>query len=56
MSAEQVAAVLGAPTAAESVDAFKTLFYRGVTPAGAILNGLVNLRDDRVVAIVKPAF
>jgi hypothetical protein len=56
MSAEQVTAILGAPAAAESVDGFKTLFYRGVTPAGATLNGLVNLRDDRVVAIVKPVF
>ena len=52
----QVTAILGAPTAAESVDEFKTLFYRGTTPAGVTLNGLVNLRDDRVVAVVKPAF
>jgi hypothetical protein len=56
MSAEQVIAVLGEPTAAESVDEFKTLFYRGLTPGGATLNGLVNLRDDRVVAVVKPVF
>lgn len=56
MTAQQVTAILGAPTAAESVDALKTLFYRGSTPAGASLSGIVNLRDDRVVAVVKPAF
>ena len=56
MSAEQVIAILGEPTAAESVDGFKTLFYRGLAPGGATLSGLVNLRDDRVVAVVKPAF
>ena len=56
MSAEQVTAILGEPTAAESVDGLKSLFYRGTTPAGATLNGLVNLRDDRVVAVVMPAF
>ena len=56
MTADQVTAILGAPTAAESVDALKTLFYRGSTPAGASLSGIVNLRDDRVVAVVKPAF
>jgi hypothetical protein len=32
------------------------MFYRGATPGGATLNGLVNLRDDRVVAVVKPGF
>jgi hypothetical protein len=56
MTADQVTAILGAPTAAESVGALKTLFYRGSTPAGATLSGMVNLRDDRVVAVVKPAF
>jgi hypothetical protein len=56
MSSAQVAAILGEPTAAESVDEFKTMFYRGATPGGATLNGLVNLRDDRVVAVVKPGF
>ena len=56
MTAEQVTAILGVPTAAESVDALKTLFYRGQTPAGASLSGIVNLRDGRVVAVVKPAF
>ncbi len=56
MTTEQVTAILGAPTAAESVEGFKTLFYRGTTVAGATLDGLVNLRDDRVVAVVKPGF
>ena len=56
MTAEEVTAILGAPTAAESVDALKTLFYRGPTPRAATLSGIVNLRDDRVVAVVKPAF
>lgn len=56
MSTEQVTAILGEPTAAESVEGFKTLFYRGTTPGGASLNGLVNLREDRVVAVVKPGF
>jgi hypothetical protein len=56
MTAAEVTTILGTPTAAESVDGFKTLFYRGATPAGADLRGIVNLRDDRVVAVVKPAF
>jgi hypothetical protein len=56
MSAEQVTAILGEPTAVESIDGFKTLFYRGATTGGASLNGLVNLRDDRVVAVVPPGF
>lgn len=54
MTTDQVVSILGQPTATESVDEFKTLFYRGTTAAGATLNGLVNLREDRVVAIVKP--
>jgi hypothetical protein len=56
MKTEEVLAVLGEPTAVESVDALKTLFFRGTTPAGAAVNGLVNLRDERVVAVVKPDF
>jgi hypothetical protein len=56
LSAGQVTAILGEPTAVESIDGFKTLFYRGATPGGTTLNGLVNLRDDRVVAVVPPAF
>jgi hypothetical protein len=56
MTTDQVTAILGTPTAAESVDALKTLFYRGSTPAGASLSGIVNLREDGVVAVVKPSF
>jgi len=56
MTAEEVTQVLGEPTAVESVDAFKTLFYRGASPRGASLSGHVNLRDERVVAVSKPAF
>ena len=56
MSTEQVTEILGEPTAAESIEGLKSLFYRGATPGGAALNGLVNLRDDRVVAIVRPGF
>ncbi len=51
MTQAQVSEILGTPTAIESMDAFTTLFYR----AGP-LNGLVNLRDDRVVAVNAPAF
>ena len=56
MTAEEVTQVLGEPTAVESVDAFKTLFYRGAAPGGASLSGHVNLRDERVVAVSKPDF
>jgi hypothetical protein len=38
------------------VDGFKTLFYRGTAASGASLDGIVNLRDERVVAVVKPEF
>jgi hypothetical protein len=51
MTRAQVTEILGSPTAVESLDTFTTLFYR----AGS-LNGLVNFREDRVVAINRPAF
>ena len=44
MTEAQVIAILGEPTAAESVGALKTLFYRGSAPGGLRLSGLVNLR------------
>jgi hypothetical protein len=56
MSVQQVTEILGRPTAVESVEALKTLFYRGSAPGGAVLQGHVNLRDDRVVAVARPAF
>ena len=51
MTQAQVTEILGPPTAVESLDAFTTLFYRSES-----LNGLVNLREDRVVAVNKPTF
>jgi hypothetical protein len=56
MTSVQVAAILGQPTSVDGVDALKTMFYRGMTPDGISLSGIVNLRDDRVVAVNKPAF
>ena len=54
MTQEDVTKVLGQPTAVQSVDNYKTLFYSGITRDGRTLNGLVNLRDERVVAVKKP--
>jgi hypothetical protein len=54
MTVEEVSAILGEPTAVESVDAYKSLFYRGSSPAGTPVSGHVNFRDDRVVAVSKP--
>ena len=51
MTQAQVTEILGSPTAVESLDTFTTLFYRSGS-----LNGLVNLREDRVVAVNKPTF
>jgi hypothetical protein len=56
MTAAAVIAILGEPTAVESVDGLKTLFYRGTTAAGDGVSGIVNLRDERVVAVASPAF
>jgi outer membrane protein assembly factor BamE (lipoprotein component of BamABCDE complex) len=51
MTQAQVTEILGTPTAVESLNAFTTLFYRSGS-----LNGLVNFREDRVVAVNKPTF
>jgi len=51
MTKAEVTEILGPPTAAESMNTYTTLFYRSGS-----LNGLVNLRDDRVVAVNKPSF
>ena len=51
MTQAQVTEILGSPTAVESLDTFTTLFYRSGS-----LNGLVNLREDRVVAVNRPTF
>lgn len=56
MTSVQVTAMLGPPTSVDGMDSLKTMFYRGTTPDGVQLSGLVNLRDDRVVAVNKPAF
>jgi hypothetical protein len=56
MSVQEVIAILGEPTSIEAVEGFKTLFYRGTNAVGAGISGIVNLRDERVVAVVKPAF
>ena len=55
MTEAEVVAVLGTPTAAESIGALKSLFYRGLA-GRAELSGHVNLKDGRVVAVSKPAF
>ena len=51
MTKAQVTEILGSPTAVETLDTYTTLFYRSGS-----LNGLVNLREDRVVAVNKPTF
>ena len=56
MTSVQVTAILGAPTSVDALEALKSMFYRGTTPDGVQLSGMVNLRDDRVVAVNKPAF
>lgn len=55
MSEAEAISILGAPTAADSVGALKSLFYRGV-PGREGLAGHVNLKDGRVVAVSPPAF
>ena len=56
MTQAQVAGILGPPAQVESVDAYKTLFYRGSIAGKGSVSGLVNLRDDKVVAVKKPDF
>jgi predicted RNase H-like nuclease (RuvC/YqgF family) len=56
MTTAEVMAILGEPTVVESLEPFKTLFYRGAVPGGGSAGGHVNLRDGRVVAVSKPAF
>lgn len=56
MTSAEVAAILGTPTSVDALAALKTMFYRGTTVQGAELSGHVNLREDRVVAVSKPAF
>jgi hypothetical protein len=54
MTQQEVIKVLGQPTAIQSVDNYKTLFYKGLAAGGRTVDGLVNLRDERVIAVKKP--
>ena len=56
MTEAEVKEILGTPTSAEAVGAFKTMFYRGLVAGAGTLSGIVNLRDDRVVAVNTPDF
>lgn len=56
MSVPETTAILGEPTSVESSGALKTLFYRGATPGSIPINGHINFRDDKVVAVNKPQF
>ncbi len=55
MSEAETVAILGPPSAADSVGALKSLFYRDA-PGRPDLHGHVNLKDGHVVAVSKPAF
>ena len=55
MSQEEIAAILGEPSVVEAVDDYKTLFYSDGRVDGSAINGHVNLKGGRVVAIKKPA-
>ncbi len=54
MSQAETIAILGEPTAVEAVDNFMTLFYSDGA-AGGEISGHINLKDNLVVAIKKPA-
>lgn len=55
MTEAEAVAILGPPSAADSIGALKSLFYRDV-PGRPELQGHVNLKDGRVVAVSKPSF
>jgi SmpA / OmlA family len=56
MSEAQVVAILGPPTLAESVTDMRTLYYKPDPRSTTTLNGSVSLQDDRVTAMMPPAF
>ena len=56
MTEAEVKEILGTPTSAEAVGAFKTMFYRGPVAGAGSLSGIVNLREGRVVAVNAPDF
>ena len=55
MTEDEVVAILGSPSAADSIGALKSLFYRDA-PGRPDLSGHVNLKDGRVVAVARPSF
>jgi hypothetical protein len=56
MSQAQVVEILGPPTSVDSTVDVRTLFYQPDSRATTTLNGTVTLTDDRVTALVPPAF
>jgi hypothetical protein len=56
MTEAEVTEILGPATAIESVESYKTLFYRGSVAGRGALSGIVNMRDERVVAVNQPDF
>jgi hypothetical protein len=56
MSEAQVVEILGPPTSVDSTVDVRTLFYKPDSRATTTLNGTVTLTDDRVSALVPPAF
>ena len=54
MTQEEVVKILGEPASVEATGNLKSLFYREAAADGGSVNGHVNLKDDRVVAIKKP--
>lgn len=56
MSEAQVIAILGPPTSVESVTDMRTLYYQPDSHSSTTLNGNITLMDDRVTAMMPPAF
>ncbi|HEY1753966.1 MAG TPA: outer membrane protein assembly factor BamE [Bryobacteraceae bacterium] len=56
MSAEQVIQILGPPTLDNTVTDTRTLSYQPSPNSATTLKGTVTLMDDRVIAMVPPAF
>jgi hypothetical protein len=56
MSEAQVVEILGPPTSVDSTVDVRTLLYQPDSRATTRLNGTVTLTDDRVTALVPPAF
>jgi hypothetical protein len=56
MSEAQVVEFLGPPTSVDSTVDVRTLFYQPDSRATTPLNGTVTLTDDRVTALMPPAF